>query len=1210
MVKTRFVNVRLCSAEVAYQPVEVPDWHECPRVLSRISRVMGNLFAYDDRVSNMKSHGLKRTRNFFNSLAVMIGAVVALGPGGGKVQAVGAVTPFTSYEAEAGTLGGGASVVALTSAPTTAYSSPELEASGHAYVQLTKAGQSVQWTNQTGQNITALNLRSCIPDAPTGGGITSTLDFYVNGVFRQSFCVNSLQNYCYEGANYNDQTDKNPADGDPRGFWNDTHAFIAGAAVAPGDTFGFQMDSSNTAAFYDLDVVDLEAPPPPLPQPANSLSILSYGAVSNNPAVDNAAAINNCFSAAQAQGKIAWIPPGTFYISAVNGGLNASGITISGAGPWYSTIYRVTPTDNSQGVANILTTVSCSVSNLLLDCNANSRAGNNNNGAVDSSGNNWVVDNVWIQHATSSFWCAGFNGIARNCRTLSTWADGGNFNNVQSASGTGINLTYSNNFVRGTGDDAMAINSVNHNGNNYYPIMSNITYANNTAVAPWGGKCMGIYGGVNDVVTNNLLCDTARYLGLGIMKFGVNGSDLLSATVAGNIVLRCGGNGYNQQQQGMMIGNGGDGQSVGLVANAYCAGNTIIDSLYDAVGFSTSSNIVFQYNTIINPGLDSIAIGPPDLGAGVVGTAMIRSNVVTGLGSGRQVLTNYAAGYAAIIPVAAASYAATSGVATGPCVEGGQDLTGIESGDWSAYTNIVLDGVNTFVVRVAGANAGGTVQIRLDSLTGTLMGTCAVPGTGGAQVFVNAYASFASTNGTHTVYLVYTGGGGDLFNLEFFGVFAAPPVLSHQLVPGNTYSVQALANGRYVTAPDSTDPLIASGLSVGPAQEFQIVDQGGGNISLLAQGDGQYVCADDDGASPLIANRAAAGSWETYTEFAAGGGNIALRALDNGEFVTAEDGGTNALIADAGTIDPWQTFTVGFVSGVAPAAPNNVTASANISQVTLNWLSSPGATGYDVSYSTTSGGTFTNLATNLAGTSFTCTGLTNGTAYFFIVTAVNPAGANAAAPVMAVPGALNRLLWVATSSTTGSDAPGNALDGDLTTRWSTDTSQVSGQWFEVDMGSASTFNQLVLNSVNSPNDYPHGYQVNVSNDGINWGSPVAAGTGTYGLTEIAFAAQVERYIRITQTGSVQGTFWSIDEFNVLGTVSTTPPQIVPVLSGGRLQLSWPPDHVGWRLEAQTNAPGAGLGTNWVTVANSAATNQVFLPINAANGSVFFRLAYP
>ncbi len=87
-------------------------------------------------------------------------------------------------------------------------------------------------------------------------------------------------------------------------------------------------------------------------------------------------------------------------------------------------------------------------------------AGNDNDGAIDFSGTNWVVNNVWIQHVTSSFWCAGVNGIAENCRTLSTWADGGNFNNVQSANGIGMNLTYSINFVRGTGDDAMAINSV------------------------------------------------------------------------------------------------------------------------------------------------------------------------------------------------------------------------------------------------------------------------------------------------------------------------------------------------------------------------------------------------------------------------------------------------------------------------------------------------------------------------------------------------------------------------------------------------------------------------------------------------------------------------------------------------------------------------------------------------------------------------------
>src|SRR6266446_2875010 len=200
---------------------------------------------------------------------------------------IGAMTPFISYEAESGSLGGGATVVSLTSAPTTQFSSPQLEASGHAYVQITSTGQYVEWTNNTGQNITAINLRSCIPDGPTGGGISSTLDLYVNGVFRQPFSVNSMQNYCYEGTNYNGQTDKNPADGDPRGFWNDTRAFITGAAVAPGDTLRFQKDSTNTAAFYYIDVVDLEAPPAPLSQPANSLSILSYGAMSNNIAVDN-----------------------------------------------------------------------------------------------------------------------------------------------------------------------------------------------------------------------------------------------------------------------------------------------------------------------------------------------------------------------------------------------------------------------------------------------------------------------------------------------------------------------------------------------------------------------------------------------------------------------------------------------------------------------------------------------------------------------------------------------------------------------------------------------------------------------------------------------------------------------------------------------------------------------------------------------------------
>jgi hypothetical protein len=88
--------------------------------------------------------------------------------------------------------------------------------------------------------------------------------------------------------------------------------------------------------------------------------------------------------------------------------------------------------------------------------------------------------------------------------------------------------------VRGTGDDAIAINSVDFNGATHYTPMANATIENNTSIAPWGGKGVAIYGGSGHVVRNNYISDTARYIGLGVGKFGANGSNLVSATVTGN----------------------------------------------------------------------------------------------------------------------------------------------------------------------------------------------------------------------------------------------------------------------------------------------------------------------------------------------------------------------------------------------------------------------------------------------------------------------------------------------------------------------------------------------------------------------------------------------------------------------------------------------------------------------------------------------------
>ncbi|HEX4264226.1 MAG TPA: autotransporter-associated beta strand repeat-containing protein, partial [Verrucomicrobiae bacterium] len=73
------------------------------------------------------------------------------------------------------------------------------------------------------------------------------------------------------------------------------------------------------------------------------------------------------------------------------------------------------------------------------------------------------------------------------------------------------------------------------------------------------------------------------------------------------------------------------------------------------------------------------------------------------------------------------------------------------------------------------------------------------------------------------------------------------------------------------------------------------------------------------------------------------------------------------------------------------------------------------------------------------------------------------------------------------------------------------------------------------------------------------------------------------------------------------TVNPNSTNITASATSGTLTLSWPQDHTGWTLQAQTNAPGIGLGTNWADVTGSASTNEVALPINSTNGSVFYRL---
>ena len=120
--------------------------------------------------------------------------------------------------------------------------------------------------------------------------------------------------------------------------------------------------------------------------------------------------------------------------------------------------------------------------------------------------------------------------------------------------------------------------------------------------------------------------------------------------------------------------------------------------------------------------------------------------------------------------------------------------------------------------------------------------------------------------------------------------------------------------------------------------------------------------------------------------------------------------------------------------------------------------------------------------------------------------------------------------WVATASTSGSGlVPANALDGNALTRWSTGQPQTSGQSFQLDLGSARSFSRIVMDS--AAGEFPHGYEVYVSTDGTNWGSPIAKGTGTSQSIAVSFPSQVARYIKVVQTGNAANS-WSLIEFNL------------------------------------------------------------------------------
>jgi predicted outer membrane repeat protein len=128
------------------------------------------------------------------------------------------------------------------------------------------------------------------------------------------------------------------------------------------------------------------------------------------------------------------------------------------------------------------------------------------------------------------------------------------------------------------------------------------------------------------------------------------------------------------------------------------------------------------------------------------------------------------------------------------------------------------------------------------------------------------------------------------------------------------------------------------------------------------------------------------------------------------------------------------------------------------------------------------------------------------------------------------PAVLPRQGWTASASLSSATAAAG-IDTNLSTRWTSGVPQANGQYFQVDMAVARSFNQITLSSESASSDYPRGYQVFASNNPSSFGPAIASGAASSSLVSIGFPTQTARYLRIVQTGA-SSNWWSISELNV------------------------------------------------------------------------------
>ena len=225
---------------------------------------------------------------------------------------------------------------------------------------------------------------------------------------------------------------------------------------------------------------------------------------------DSAPAFDKAIAFAQKWHLKVYVPPGTYQ---VNRHIIVDNVTIEGAGNWYTIIkgHQVTlatPAPDGSvhtGVgfygkdASVGGSTNVHLSGFAIEGDVRDRIDTDQVNGIGGALSNSTIDGLYIQHTKVGIWLDGpmTNLKITNNIIVDQVADGINFH-------TGVtNSSASNNFIRNTGDDAMAMWSQTIED-------ANDTFDHNTVQTPVIANGIALYGGTDNTVSNNLIADPIR----------------------------------------------------------------------------------------------------------------------------------------------------------------------------------------------------------------------------------------------------------------------------------------------------------------------------------------------------------------------------------------------------------------------------------------------------------------------------------------------------------------------------------------------------------------------------------------------------------------------------------------------------------------------------------------------------------------------------